>query len=155
MAQYVRYIGTAHRRIISEADWKKAGVDGQAGLSFHAGNGYLQPLDKVGDEALPYIKADKYLVIVGQDEGSSKVDREISDKEIEKIQKNARMNPVTNVGVLQPNEKDEEVISAAEPVEPTEDQGSTPGATQSTGPSGGSAASSGTGATGTGSSSGV
>lgn len=168
MAQYVRYIGTAHRRVISEADWKKAGVDGQAGLSFHAGNAYLQPLEKVGDEALPYIKADKYLVIVGEGTDDRKVDRELSDKEIEKLQKNARMNPVTNVGVRQPNESAEEIISAVEPVDngdgefgpdaaaenSGEDQGSIPGASQSTGPSGGATSSSGTGA-GTGSSTGA
>lgn len=61
--KYVRYTGRAHRRVISQADWRGARLKGDQ-VIWEAQNGFAVPLDQFTDEQIKKaIEPDPDLVI--------------------------------------------------------------------------------------------
>lgn len=66
--QYVRYVGAAHRRVISASDWRSARLTGDQ-VVWEAQNGFAVPLDLFTEKQIETaIKPDPDLVITGEDE---------------------------------------------------------------------------------------
>lgn len=59
----VRYIGDAHRRVLSRADWKGVG-SGQGETVWEKKNNFSIPLDDFDADAQAYIETDEALVVV-------------------------------------------------------------------------------------------
>lgn len=68
MTTYVRYIGLAHARGITRADWRSVGLDGED-VWWDYTNGFSVPADRFTDEQMrKVIGPDTSLLVVGMDE---------------------------------------------------------------------------------------
>jgi hypothetical protein len=68
--QFVKYIGTAHRRIITAQDFRRAGFDHQT-VEWSYLNNFAVPIDDFpGDLLDKVIKPDQFFIVVGGDEHS-------------------------------------------------------------------------------------
>jgi hypothetical protein len=66
--RYVKYIGPAHIRQITAADWRSVGITGDQ-VVWSAQNGFAVPLDVFTDDQITKaIDDDPYLVVTGGDE---------------------------------------------------------------------------------------
>jgi hypothetical protein len=59
----VKYTGGAGTRVITKAQWKGAGVEGQETTQWDATNGYTLPASDFSDKALEVLKRDPNLKI--------------------------------------------------------------------------------------------
>lgn len=67
--QFVKYIGTAHRRGITVEDWKRAGFPNQDAVWWGAENGWAVSADQFSDDIMnKVIKPDRGLVVINTDE---------------------------------------------------------------------------------------
>jgi len=63
--QFVKYIGKAHRRGITAAEWRGVGINGQT-VFWGPENGFSVPLDAFTEEQLrKAIDPDRFFVVVG------------------------------------------------------------------------------------------
>lgn len=68
MTQYVRYVGKAHRRVITAADWRSIRLTGEQHI-WESQNGFAIPLDQfTEDQIKKAIGPDKDFVITNEDE---------------------------------------------------------------------------------------
>lgn len=66
--RFVRYVGPAHRRMISSADWKSGRMSGDT-VVWDASNGFVVPIDQFSDEQIKKaIEPDASLMIVEMDD---------------------------------------------------------------------------------------
>lgn len=66
--RYVKYVGLAHRRMITAQDWRGVGINGQT-VVWEGSNGFAVPLDQFTDDQIrKAIDPDNSLVITGDDE---------------------------------------------------------------------------------------
>lgn len=66
--RYVKYVGLAHERQITAADWRSVGIAGDA-VVWNAYNGFAVPLDAFTDDQIrKAIENDSTFVITGDDE---------------------------------------------------------------------------------------
>jgi len=61
--RYVRYIGTAHRRVISGRDWTGVGAKDQKQTVWDRRNGWKIPVNEFTDNALQYFEKDAGFVV--------------------------------------------------------------------------------------------
>jgi hypothetical protein len=66
--RYVRYVGAAHRRVITAADWRSVGVKGDQ-VIWEAQNGFAVPLDQFNDAQIKKaIERDSGFTITAEDD---------------------------------------------------------------------------------------
>lgn len=65
MARYVKYVGTGIR-IISERDWKNAGMEGQKPVAWNRGNGWTVDIEPLSEEAQNAILAEPAMIEVSE-----------------------------------------------------------------------------------------
>lgn len=69
MGQFVKYIGLAHRRQISVADWRSVGINDAESVQWGPENGFSVPIERFTDAQLnKAIRKDSGFAIVGLDE---------------------------------------------------------------------------------------
>ncbi len=69
--EFIKYIGTSHRRVITENDFRSVGVNGQGGVEWSYANNFSVARDRLTDDA--YAKAiehDRHFVLVGGDDNA-------------------------------------------------------------------------------------
>lgn len=70
--EVVKYIGTAHRRIITARDWQEAGLDGET-FEWSFRNGFSVPVDQFTEDQLAdAIRPDPTFVIIGGEDADVK-----------------------------------------------------------------------------------
>lgn len=96
--QYVRYIGAAHRRVITSGEWRSAKLKGDQ-VVWEAQNGFAVPLDMFSEDQIKRaIEPDPDLVITGEDEEFEPAYSPVDMTPRELIQ--SVENPIDVVGVL-------------------------------------------------------
>jgi hypothetical protein len=69
--QFVQYVGTADNAIISAADWKKVGAEGQESVTWSAvDNQHKVEVGKLSKEALEYLARDSRFKLPKADDAS-------------------------------------------------------------------------------------
>lgn len=104
----IKYVGTAHRRVISEADWEAAGVSKEALVYWGPENDFTVDASKLSAAARDALKADPFLVWSDKD-GDTKAqveqDVEVPLDQAKEYEDVARANTTTNgEGLEQPAE---------------------------------------------------
>ena len=67
--QFIKYIGTAHRRIISADDFRRAGIPNQQTVEWSYANNFSVPIDSLSEEVLrKAIEPDPLFIVVGGEE---------------------------------------------------------------------------------------
>lgn len=96
--RYVRYVGPAHRRVISSADWRSVRVNADQ-IVWEAQNGFALPVDMFTEDQIKRaIEVDEHLVITEEGDGFEPTYRpyDMTPRELrESIE-----NPVDLVAVL-------------------------------------------------------
>jgi hypothetical protein len=68
MARWIKYIGPAHQRIITAANWRSVGVNGET-VVWSAYNGFTVPADSLTEDQISKaIDGDSQFVIVGEED---------------------------------------------------------------------------------------
>lgn len=96
--RYVRYVGLAHVRMLTAADWRSVGINGETAV-WNAQNGFAVPLDFfTEDQIAKGIDADPELIITGDDEDfePQPVNRDVTPSMARQIVE----NPVDVPGML-------------------------------------------------------
>ena len=63
---YVKYIGPATSRVLSEEDWETVGAKGQKAVEWNFANQFKVPVGKFSENALNYLKdGDDRFIVVG------------------------------------------------------------------------------------------
>lgn len=70
-ARYVRYVGTAHRRLITAAQWTGVGAKDQKQTIWSVRNGWKIPVEEFSDNALQYFEKDAGFVVDAGEKASS------------------------------------------------------------------------------------
>jgi hypothetical protein len=80
MASWVKYVGTSGARVISSADWRRAGLEEEKGVSWDRRNGWTVDISELSDKAQELILQDDELI-------------QVSDALAEQEQEEARRMP--------------------------------------------------------------
>lgn len=71
--RYIKYIGPAHVRQITAAEWRQVGINGET-VQWNAWNGFSVPADQLTDEQIRRaIEPDQYFIITGDEDEAPKM----------------------------------------------------------------------------------
>jgi hypothetical protein len=71
--QFIKYIGTAHRRIITADDFRRAGIKNQQTVEWSYENNFSVPVDDFPDDVLRQVfEPDPMFVVMGGDDHEPK-----------------------------------------------------------------------------------
>mgnify|MGYP000909752880 CR=1 FL=1 len=101
MTTYVRYIGLAHARGITRADWRSVGLDGED-VWWDYTNGFSVPADRFTDEQMrKVITPDTSLLVVGMDTEPQPLPHAMTPSQaaMPRVNLNAAVGNETNAGV--------------------------------------------------------
>lgn len=101
--QVIKYIGLAHRRVISAEEWAAAGVTGMGTVEWSYMNNFSVPIDHFTDDALRVaIEPDNFFIVSGGDDPRELFRRRprITPQEADRpeVDMMARVTPVVGSG---------------------------------------------------------